>query len=471
MPDYSQVQPYSLLSRMPMVPESSAESDIAYEQLASIRQQRQAIKAEADKQAKAQALISIYTDADNNFDRNGYINALRMIDATMADQAEKHFLEKDKETAEMMRVLDEAAIRKIEIANKRISQGMYELTYIAELLDRARKAYSLNDKLAGDAWYSEALRDSKLIQYVGPNGETVQGIDLPEQYDTRVHDIIAGKAEIMQSLVARLSGQNIRFASQAGSGDSEYIKQVKEQIARSSLSDESKNTLLLLAEQRPAEAIQRLYAANLPKEQKQKSLEVDIERKEKEAEITKESRLDIERNIEKMKREYRQKYPQLSTAESEKISKCVLGVQAATTLRQMLEKGNVDYFATGKAGEFTNPEANLAFRLLVEVHGREQSGAAINESEWKSFAAQLFNKQYLLTESGRKTLIENLINFEKKFLAVGIDMGLGEDWYQKRKERVDKAFESYQESGGEAKNTPKSLEDYLKEVREILNKK
>jgi len=70
-------------------------------------------------------------------------------------------------------------------------------------------------------------------------------------------------------------------------------------------------------------------------------------------------------------------------------------------MADLVENGQVNYFSLTGVGAITDPKVYQLYKTVSEYYARPQSGAAITETEWKNFAAQLVNKNYMLTPEGR----------------------------------------------------------------------
>lgn len=150
---------------------------------------------------------------------------------------------------------------------------------------------------------------------------------------------------------------------------------------------------------------------------------------------------------EQAQRDIQKTNPMLSGEGAIKISQSAMAIKNLQRLKEELERGNVEYFdIIKKTGQFKNPKVNNAYQQVSEIVGRQQSGAAIANHEWENFGKEVLNRNFLLTEQGRKTALENLDDYLDRFHSVGILQTSDEDWYNKQNERV-KAARSKAEPG------------------------
>ena len=150
---------------------------------------------------------------------------------------------------------------------------------------------------------------------------------------------------------------------------------------------------------------------------------------------------------EQAQRDIQKTNPMLSGEGAIKISQSAMAIKNLQRLKEELEKGNIDYFdIIKKTGQFKNPKVNNAYQQVSEIVGRQQSGAAIANHEWANFGKEILNRNFLLTEAGRKTALENIDDYLDRFHSVGILQTSDEDWYNKQNERV-KAARSKAEPG------------------------
>jgi len=145
---------------------------------------------------------------------------------------------------------------------------------------------------------------------------------------------------------------------------------------------------------------------------------------------------------EQAQRDIQKTNPMLTGEGSIKIAQSAMAIKNLNRLKEELEKGNIDYFdIIKKTGQFKNPKVNNAFQQVSEIVGRQQSGAAIANHEWSNFGKEVLNRNFLLTEQGRKTALENIDDYLDRFHSVGILQTSDEDWYNKQSERVKAARE------------------------------
>lgn len=120
-----------------------------------------------------------------------------------------------------------------------------------------------------------------------------------------------------------------------------------------------------------------------------------------------------------------------STTTSAKIVSDVgFGLGKLQTLRGIVKGGDADVFNTTMLGEFTDPALADAILQLNEFHGREQSGAAISNSEWKNFRKQILNRKFLLTKEGKKAALDNIDDFIGRYYAKGELVAGHDGWYE-----------------------------------------
>ncbi len=145
--------------------------------------------------------------------------------------------------------------------------------------------------------------------------------------------------------------------------------------------------------------------------------------------------------------------PILGKAEREALLDSYNGVDYLNTLKSAIVNGNIDWFDPGKAGEFKNAKVNNANTQLVEVIGRNRSGAAISETEWKNFAKEIMNRNFLLTDEGKKTAVDQLDTFIDRFFASGSTAYGNENWYNQVKEMAKKS-RALGEASGSTETAP-----------------
>lgn len=162
--------------------------------------------------------------------------------------------------------------------------------------------------------------------------------------------------------------------------------------------------------------------------------------------------------------------PILSENQGNALQDSYSAVKYLNQMKNALEKGNIDWFDQTKIGEFKNPQMNNARNQMVEIVGRKRSGAAISDSEWGNFQNQVLNKNYLLTEEGRKEALNNIDDYLDRFYGAGVTTTGNEDWFtnyeQKAKGARSKAEKTLTEptkaAAGQTVTTIKSDEEYNK---------
>jgi hypothetical protein len=141
-------------------------------------------------------------------------------------------------------------------------------------------------------------------------------------------------------------------------------------------------------------------------------------------------------------REVQREQPMFSGPQAIAISQSAIAVKNLQRLREELQKGNVGYFdIIKKTGQFANPKVNNAYQQVGEIVGRSQSGAAIADHEWKNFGKEILNPQFLLTEQGRKTALENIDDYMERFYSNGQLITSDPDWYKNYQGRTKKGME------------------------------
>lgn len=156
------------------------------------------------------------------------------------------------------------------------------------------------------------------------------------------------------------------------------------------------------------------------------------------------------RGTEMTKRDVQREQPMFSGENVLKVSQSAIAVKNLQRLRDELSAGNVNYFDIVKeTGQFVNPKVANAFQQVGEVVGRSQSGAAIADHEWKQFGKEILNKNFLLTDQGRQTAIENLDDYIERFYNNGQLLTSDPDWYQKYNERGKTGREGLSASAGD----------------------
>lgn len=124
------------------------------------------------------------------------------------------------------------------------------------------------------------------------------------------------------------------------------------------------------------------------------------------------------------------KYERKSTTTAAKMTSDLgFALGKLQNLRSIVETGDADILNTSILGEFTDPTLKDAILQLTEFHGREQSGAAISNSEWNNFKKQILNRKFLLTEAGRKTALANLDDFVGRYFAKGEAIANSPTWF------------------------------------------
>lgn len=133
--------------------------------------------------------------------------------------------------------------------------------------------------------------------------------------------------------------------------------------------------------------------------------------------------------------------PILSENQGNALQDSYSAVKYLNQMKNALENGKLDWFDQTKVGEFKNPQMNNARNQMVEIIGRKRSGAAISDSEWKNFQNQVLNKNYLLTEEGRKEALNNINDYLDRFYGAGVTTTGNEDWYNVYEAKAKKARE------------------------------
>jgi len=168
-----------------------------------------------------------------------------------------------------------------------------------------------------------------------------------------------------------------------------------------------------------------------------------------------------------------------TTTSAKMISSLGFGLTKFKTLRDKLTSGDVDIFKTTLLGEFTDPDLKDAIYQLGELHGREQSGAAISKSEWKNFEKQILNKKFLLTEKGRKAALKNIDEFVGRYFAKGEAVSQDPGWFGRYTESAGRGVEALTgekteipsevlQQAQEALNDPNAPEEVKARARQIL---
>lgn len=174
------------------------------------------------------------------------------------------------------------------------------------------------------------------------------------------------------------------------------------------------------------------------------------------------------------KRDIQAENPILSENQGNALQDSYSAVKYLNQMKSALESGNLDWFDQTKVGEFKNPKMNNARNQMVEIVGRKRSGAAISDSEWKNFQNQVLNKNYLLTEEGRKEALNNINDYLDRFYGAGVTTTGNEDWYNVYEAKAKKARELTEKKTTEpaAGTTPtQSAIDKLKQAAKSGNAK
>lgn len=152
-----------------------------------------------------------------------------------------------------------------------------------------------------------------------------------------------------------------------------------------------------------------------------------------------------------------------TTTSAKMISDLGFGLTKFKTLREKVVSGDVDIFKTTLLGEFIDPELKDAIYQLGELHGREQSGAAISKSEWRNFEKQILNKKFLLTDEGRKAALKNIDEFIGRYFAKGEAVSQDPGWFGRYTESAGRGVEAV---GGSHLEIPNEV---LRQAQEALN--
>jgi hypothetical protein len=140
---------------------------------------------------------------------------------------------------------------------------------------------------------------------------------------------------------------------------------------------------------------------------------------------------------ERAARDIQATHPMLKGDAATKVTQSAMALKNLVNLRDKLAAGNIEYFdMIKKTGQFSNPQVNNAFQQVSEIVGRQQSGAAINNAEWEAFGKEILNKNFLLTEAGQKTALENLNDYIGRFYSVGQLHTADDNWFESYSKRA-----------------------------------
>lgn len=144
---------------------------------------------------------------------------------------------------------------------------------------------------------------------------------------------------------------------------------------------------------------------------------------------------------ENKKREIQASNPVLSEAQGGALQDSYNAVGYLNRLKSAIQSGNIDLLDVTKAGQFKNPDIDNAVNQMVEIVGRKRSGAAISDSEWNNFRKQVLNRNYLLTDKGKTTALQNINDYLDRFYGAGVTTTGNEDWYNNYKGKSKSARE------------------------------
>jgi hypothetical protein len=145
---------------------------------------------------------------------------------------------------------------------------------------------------------------------------------------------------------------------------------------------------------------------------------------------------------EETQREVQREQPMFSAEQANKVSQSAQALKNMQRIREALVNGNIDFFdRVPITGQFKNPKIANSSLQINEIVARGASGAAINKDEWKKFDKETLNRQFLLTEQGRKTALENLDDYIDRFYSNGELITADPEWYDKYNVRGKKGRE------------------------------
>jgi len=144
------------------------------------------------------------------------------------------------------------------------------------------------------------------------------------------------------------------------------------------------------------------------------------------------------------KAEHEKANPKLSPAASEALTTNGFALVKLQKLKSLLLSDDVKVFEKGLPfiGGFTNPELNDVMTNLKNTLGRKDSGAAINEKEWKVFEKLILDTKDLVTEDGKKVALSKVDDIIGRFFTHGEGLSKGnQDWFNKYKKSAARGVE------------------------------
>ena len=114
----------------------------------------------------------------------------------------------------------------------------------------------------------------------------------------------------------------------------------------------------------------------------------------------------------------------------ETLSYAGMAMGQFSKMKQLIDSGDAKFYERGALGSFTNPEFKKTLDFLSNYIGRQDSGAAINKDEWKTFKNLIADRNLMMTPEGRQQVSNLLGEYIGRTYNMGVFQTKGnENWY------------------------------------------